>query len=119
MRVLVITTENEISLRNVDNYKDMRKIVDGNIEAVYPTFAYTNNLLLKDNCFVCDEEGWYHDREINQIATMLYNGLDLTSSPILGDIFIVGYDDEDFRGLNNNEIDFYLNNFRGDLNYGI
>lgn len=119
MKILVIKTDASMEVKEVDDYKEMQEVVGGYIETVYPANAYENKIMTRGNCFVVDEEGLCKGKPINLLGTILYSGTDANNfSPIVGDIFIVGYCDEDFRGLSDDEVDFYVNKFTeilGDL----
>ncbi|WP_195238616.1 DUF3846 domain-containing protein [Romboutsia sp. 1001285H_161024_C4] len=106
MKGLLITTKDKFKIVEVDK---LETLVDGNIEVVRPTAGYTDKLLLKDNIFVCDEEGHCKEKKNNYFGTLLYNGLygPKTIYPIAGDIVIIGETEEDFRGLTEDEISYY------------
>ena len=89
--------------------KDISNVLDGWIEIVRPRAAYQENLLKPYNVFVCDEEGLMKGLEVNKVGTVLYNDLKNPTDfyPIVGDIFIIGEQGEYFRGLTEDEINFY------------
>lgn len=118
MKVLVINSDNKMSVKELDNFKDMQKIVNGYIEPVYPSHAYEDKLMNRNNCFIVDEEGLLKNKPINYMGTLLYNGIynEDNPHPIVGDIIILGYDIEDFRGLTDCEIKFYESKFSNLLN---
>lgn len=112
MKILVIKTDNSMEVKEADGYEEMQEVVGGYIETVYPLNAYENKLMTRDNCFVVDEEGLCKEKPINLLGTILYSGTDVSNfSPIVGDIFIVGRGEEDFKGLIDDEVDFYVNKF--------
>lgn len=114
MKVIVITTDNKMSVKEIENnLGNMVDIGKGYIEPVYPNYAYEDRTMIRGNCFICDEEGLLKEKPINYLGTLLYNGIHNNDipHPIAGDIFICGCDREDFRGLSDGEIEFYQNKF--------
>lgn len=106
MKCILVTTNNTYKVTDSDN---LRELVDGYIEIVRPTAGYTDNLLLRDNVFVVDEEGHCKEKPLNYFGTLVYNGLygPREIYPIAGDIVLIGDEIEDFRNLTDKEIEYY------------
>lgn len=107
MKVILVKTNNTYVVEDV---KDATTLIEGYTEMVTPVKAYDRGLLLKDNAFICDEEGLIKGLSKNHFASILY---DHPSSYIAGDVVIVGlYFDLislglDYRGLTVGEIEYY------------
>lgn len=106
MKCILVTTNDKYKVVDTNNLQDL---VGGHVEIVRPTSGYTDRLLLKNNVFLCDEEGHCKEKPNNYFGTLLYNGLYGPKSiyPIAGDIVIVGESEEDFRDLTDEEIEYY------------
>lgn len=106
MKSILVKTNDTFQIIDSDN---LRSLVNGYVEVVRPTAGYIDKLLLRENVFVCDEEGLCKEKETNYFGTLLYNGLFGPQKlyPIAGDIVIIGMDREDFRSLTNEEVDYY------------
>lgn len=108
MKVIVVRTNDTFSVVDIENkLKPLQELVGGNIETVYPKEAYENDWMEKDHLFLVDEEGAISNKDTNSFGTMLYNGYVATPYYIAGDIVILGFDEEDFRGLTDDEIGKY------------
>lgn len=86
-KVIVITTENEVSMRDLEVVNNsmldgLQNIVGGYIEIVRPRGMES------PLCFICDEEGLLKDKDINVFASFLYGTID-HGNPIVGDIVIM------------------------------
>lgn len=106
MKGLLITTDDKFKIVNIDKTEEL---VGGLVERVRPTAGYKDKLLLKENIFICDEEGHCKEKNINYFGTLMYNGLYGPKSiyPIAGDIVIVGEVDDNFKTLTNEDIEYY------------
>lgn len=107
MKCLLVTSNDKYKIINTNN---LRYLVGGYVEVVKPTAGYTDKLLLRDNVFLCDEEGHCKEKECNYIGTLLYNGLRDHKQiyPIAGDIVIIGLDGGDLRSLTDEEVEYYI-----------
>lgn len=107
MKIILVKTDNTYEVKDVD---DVSKVLNGWMEIVSPKAAYRDNLLLWSNVFVCDEEGHPKGLKENWFGTLLYNGLKPAEMVylIVGDIFLIGVHGEDFRGLTDDEIEYYV-----------
>lgn len=86
-KVIVITTDNTISIKELEIIDGMmldglQQIVGGYIETVRP--MYLEDPLM----FVCNEEGLIHNLPINVTGSLLY-GTQQHGQPIVGNIAIV------------------------------
>ena len=108
MKCILVNTNDTFKIVDSD---DLQYLVGGNVEVVRPTAGYTDKLLLRENVFVCDEEGLCKEKECNYFGTLLYNGLFGPKQiyPLAGEIVIVGESKEDFRSLTDDEVDYYTN----------
>lgn len=108
MKCILVNTNDTFKIVDSD---DLQYLVGGYVEVVRPTAGYTDKLLLRENIFVCDEEGLCKDKRSNYFGTLLYNGLFGSNKiyPIAGDIVIVGESKDDFRSLTDEEVEYYIN----------
>ena len=96
-KAIVITTDNEISIRdlvlkNDSMLESLQQIVGGYIETVRPI------RLRGDLLMIVNEEGLLQNLPVNEVGSYLY-GIDLHGNPIVGNIAIVD------RGYRNGEPD--------------
>lgn len=96
-KAIVITTDNEISIRDLEVKNDsmleaLQQIVGGYIETVRPI------RLRGDLLMIVNEEGLLQNLPVNEVGSYLY-GIDLHGNPIVGNIAIVD------RGYRNGEPD--------------
>lgn len=88
-KVIVITTDNEISIRDLEVKNDsmleaLQQIVGGYIETVRPI------RLRGDLLMIVNEEGLLQNLPVNEVGSYLY-GIDLHGNPIVGNIAIVAH----------------------------
>lgn len=83
MKMLVITTDNVMSIRDYNgDYREIGEIVGGYIEIVRP------RRLPQPFCMVVNEEGMLLNLPVNMAGSLLY-GTDTHGYPIYGDIAIL------------------------------
>ena len=120
MKGIVITTENEMSVREFSEdrplHNELGEVVGGWIEHVHP------RLLPPPYCMIVNEEGLLLQLPMNLIGSALY-GTGSHGNPIVGNIVllkdgyrdgepdIVGLDDEDIKEMD----DFIARTFGGKL----
>lgn len=97
MKTIKITTDNKISIIDVDfgDYKAMQKAVGGYVETVSTEQMY--DFFKRPVIMLVDEEGRMKELELNVIGTV-FNGM----VPIVGDIVLaqpVGMYGEDMEGI--------------------
>lgn len=83
MKAIVITTDNEIGVRDFPAplYKSMGEAVGGTIEIVHPVG------LLRPYCMIVNDEGLFFNLPENRVGSLLY-GTHIHGSPIVGNIVI-------------------------------
>ena len=83
MKAIVITTDNEIEVRDFPAplYKSMGDAVGGTIEIVRPVG------LLSPYCMIVNDEGLLDNLPQNRVGSLLY-GTHIHGAPIVGDIVI-------------------------------
>lgn len=99
MKALRITTNGVIDIISLTKplYKSAGEIVGGLIEHVRPRY------LDPGYCMLCNETGLIDNLPINPIASFLYGYID-HKQPIAGDVIILREEENDWCGLNFNEI---------------
>lgn len=106
MKGIVITTENEISIKDFgeDYLSEVKEVIGGWPEHCHP------RLLPEPLCMFVDEEGLRKDLPINVVGCFLYETL-AHGHPIVGTIVILKDDGPNIVGLTDGEI----NTLRGRL----
>lgn len=103
MKGIVVTTDDQISIKNFDTFlEDIRNVFDGYPEIVYPEG------LSRPYCMAVDDEGLLKHLPLNKFGSYIYQSY-MHGSPIVGDVVIVkiGMTDggPDVVGLEDHEID--------------
>lgn len=105
MRIIKITTENEILICEKDTdytREDLEQLLNCEyVENVMPKRLYNELGIPKiDAVMLVDEDGRLHCRKINLVGSWLYE-TDIHGIPIVGDVLITGFlrDKADICGL--------------------
>ena len=94
MKVIVKKPGEQPYLRDIlNNLKEYQEIVGGYIEVVY---------MGADILMICNEEG-----KLNRLEHNFY----IPGDTVVGTVFFVGKDGEDFRSLTDTEVSRILNNW--------
>ena len=84
MKAISIPVEGEAQVIEIDNeLTALQKAVGGYIETV---------TIASDACLICDEEGVLKGKPLNAQASLL-------GCPIVGDVLVVGVDEDDFTDV--------------------
>lgn len=126
-KIIRITADNEITVHDfpTGDYEEQNDFLRGLIggkcelyEHVMPNRLYTILGAPKQMgnavCMLVDEEGYYHDLDVNYIGSWLYE-TDLHGSPIVGNILFIAeeFGDEgiDFCGLSEEKFNLLMPKF--------